>query len=547
MKNTITTIVVLLSTELLVAQSTREVKTYYDYWKTKIKAVEKVTDNGQLHGQQKYYYENGDLWDLFNFKFDKQDGVQKTFFHNGKLKIISNYKDGKLQGDLKSYKYEKEAYYLYGHAYYENDFVVRQTSYHPNGNKMVHFEANGICNQWFENGKKASEYTNVNGLAEGKVTSWNIDGSISHIGNYSNNVKDGNWEYYGTDGNVIRTENYSMGNKSEKWKILYYGNSDKWEQVSESGKANYFRIIDYSSKSPKSITDNSSRSSVYKAEDYYATGEIQWDGYIQDNNVVEFDEKILVKVGDCKYYHKNGKASAIGTLKHNGRENENAAPIKIGTWLYYDDNGQLEYAEIYQVEDHSGKIYSSKLSAKKTKEQLLKEEEEYRKNIQEADKFFNNGEYQKAVEVYNTAQKIMPNEQYPKQKIVEATTKLTEIKEKQEKAKWQFNESIEKYNQKKKEIESLYVVEDELKSAAFGQTTYKTKKKYLYNAYEILKKDLESKIEQCKDIFKKNELIKLALMLSDKMIELINVDTKNLEKQLKKETDAQKIKEILGL
>ncbi|MEX2596903.1 MAG: hypothetical protein WEC59_08235 [Salibacteraceae bacterium] len=607
MKNTIITIALLLLTEGLVAQSTREVKTYFDYWETKIKAIEQVTDNGQMHGQQKYYYENGDLRNLFNFKFGKQDGVQKTFFHNGKLKIISNYKNDKLHGALEEYKYDKENYYLYGKAYYENDKVVRQTSYHPNGNKMEHLEANGICTQWYENGTKASEYTNVNGLANGKVTWWNRDGSIEFIGNHANNAKDGKWEYYGTDGKVIRTEYWSMGNKSGKWKILYYGDNEKWETVSESGKANYYRLINYSNKAPKSITDNSRTTFVYQAEDYYATGEKQWEGYIEDNNGdgVDFTEKIFVEVGDCKYYHENGKVSAVGTLKHNGREYKDAASIKIGSWKYYDENGQVEFAEIYQM-GHSGRTYYSELTAKKTKEQLLQEEAEYKKVIQEADNFFGNGEYQKAIDSYNGAQNIMPSEQYPKQKIDECNTKLTEIKQKEEEAEYkkdiqeadkffnndeyqkaidryknaqkimpneqypkqkidecnaklaeikqkkekatqQFNESAKMYNQKEKEVEGLYVVEDNLKSAALGQTTYKTRKKHLYSAYEILKKDLESKIEKCNDIFKSNELIKESLTLIDKMIELSNTETRDLEKQLKKETDPQKIKEILGL
>ncbi|MFW5721531.1 MAG: hypothetical protein ACOCWW_04040 [Bacteroidota bacterium] len=140
----------------------------------------------------------------------------------------------------------------------------------------------------------------------------------------------------------------------------------------------------------------------------------------------------------------------------------------------------------------------------------------------------------------------MPKEQYPIQKIDEINAKLEEIKQVKEKATQQFNESVKIYNRKEKEIENLYVVEAELKSAVLGKTTYKTRKKRLYNAYEVIKKDLISKIEKCNDILKSNELIKEALSLSDKMIELSNAETKDLEKQLKKETDPQKIKEILG-
>lgn len=125
------------------AQSTHEVKTYYDYYNTKIKAIELVIDGSiDLHGVQKYYYENGDLRDLLNFKLGKKHGVQKVFFHNGKIKVLSNYVEGQREGETKTYNYEGEKYYLQAIENFVNGEISSRTIFYPTGQKQSYIVVN---------------------------------------------------------------------------------------------------------------------------------------------------------------------------------------------------------------------------------------------------------------------------------------------------------------------------------------------------------------------------------------------------------------------
>lgn len=77
---------------------------------------------------------------------------------------------------------------------------------------------------------------------------------------------------------------------------------------------------------------------------------------------------------------------------------------------------------------------------------------------------------------------------------------------------------------------------------------YGEERKNLYNAYLILKDYLLSGIDNpSNDSFKKLEICNEAVKLVDKMNELQNKNTEELEKQLKKIKDPTEIKKILGL
>ena len=78
---------------------------------------------------------------------------------------------------------------------------------------------------------------------------------------------------------------------------------------------------------------------------------------------------MIVEVGYCKYYRKNGNLHSEGIFKHNHKKYNQAAPIKDGTWKYYDENGQFIQVEKYKCNGNSmGHI--SKLISRKTKEQI---------------------------------------------------------------------------------------------------------------------------------------------------------------------------------
>lgn len=69
-------------------------------------------------------------------------------------------------------------------------------------------ERDGIWISWFENGKKNSQGTYVNGKEEGKYTVWHLNGKIHYVGHYKSGKKTGKWKFYNESGKLIKENNY---------------------------------------------------------------------------------------------------------------------------------------------------------------------------------------------------------------------------------------------------------------------------------------------------------------------------------------------------
>ena len=74
-----------------------------------------------------------------------------------------------------------------------------------------------------------------------------------------------------------------------------------------------------------------------------------------------------------------------------------------------------------------------------------------------------------------------------------------------------------------------------------------SKKTNLFNGFAILYNNLTGKISEYSPMIDNVTYQKQLIALLDKMSTLINSDTKDIEKQLKKEVDSDKIKTIFGL
>jgi antitoxin component YwqK of YwqJK toxin-antitoxin module len=55
------------------------------------------------NGEVKFYHNNGQLWEVSNWKNDNREGECKWYYDNGQLKAVRNYKDDKLEGECREY------------------------------------------------------------------------------------------------------------------------------------------------------------------------------------------------------------------------------------------------------------------------------------------------------------------------------------------------------------------------------------------------------------------------------------------------------------
>ncbi len=517
----------------LSAQSVSYYKTYYDeFYKTRIKTEIGITQDGQQHGIQKGYSYDGNLVQIENYKFGEKHGEQKVLYNNGEANTISNYKNGLKNGDFKVFKYDRDKYYLEEKSVYRNDTLLQVSLFTSNGNMIMNTVMNGVCNVWYESGEKRTEYVVVNNMTEGKVTSWHKNAQVSMVGYRVNNEKHGEWMYFDINGNIIKIENWNYDQatnsvrKCGEWKLYYKDNNEEqWELVDLLSEAEYYRIINYDSKE-----------NIYKSTEYYITGEKYWNGYFLSGfNASSSSSVKLVKVGGSTYYYKNGVVSSKGNVIYNKGKHSDAKSIKIGSWYYYNNTGELNNVEIWGKDNNYEPVYTSLLKNIDGKT-LVNYINTYLAYINNGDSLLEIKRYEKSLINYEKAESILNKNDTLKERIKIAKEQYIIFNKELEK-------KVEVYNLNEKKVKNTYV------SIKYLDNSSKTvvKKKLLYNAYEILRKDLEQKVDLCKELIDCEEYINDLIKLTNKMILLSEVKTKDLEKELKKVDSPETIKQILEI
>ncbi len=109
----------------------------------------------------------------------------------------------------------------------------------------------------------------------------------------------------------------------------------------------------------------------------------------------------------------------------------------------------------------------------------------------------------------------------------------------------EFNNKSNTYKKNKKKVNELYIVYKKI--YIVDDEILKINKKYLFRAYKISINELDIKINSDGDKYSKEKSLTKGISLTNKMIELFNKDTKELEKSLKKQKNPTEILKILGV
>lgn len=342
-------------------------------------------------------------------------------------------------------------------------------------------------------------------------------------------IKEGVYKFYDENRMLILEVQYSNNMKNGIAKSYYdYGKSSITSKPSL-----FYGKLEYSMTYKDDELDGSYKSYTYetgkqtlkfdtfwsngeliKSTEYYNNGnkkEIkQKNGicnmwYETGEKMLEYTNVNFMNIGSHTEWFKNGKINIQGTWNNESKEE--------GIWKQWDENGILTET-----------LYDNGVDVEKDK--ALKEKQ--------------------MKDEYEKSEKIRKKQETEKlEREIEAEKKR--IKEERERKMNQIDEKIKITNEKSKEIEKKYNVIDDIQTALFGKETYKTKKKNLYNAYIILKNDLLEKMKSDEDLDKKILLLETLEKLLDKVTNLSDSNTKDLEKELKNVTDVNKIKEIFKL
>ena len=528
MKSILTLLTICLA---FAAQSQILKKTYHDYQKTKTDEVYYLNGQGQKNGAYTKYDSEGAKAVEATYVNGVMNGPAKEYYRrNGvsKLKISGNYKNGEKHGQFITYTLVK-----YGQSYFN---IIQSMMFND---KEVDIFNTGIQT-------KVNEEVYDNGKLTKEII-YHLTGKMATSRNYVNTMCTGEYLAYNSKNNLI-----IKGTIGEKGKMIGEWTIPRKEDGTSPDKNNTEEAT-YTQKIKFDNTGNLDTNYVSKS--YYLSGKLrdsvqvislEFPSSYNYSGIWFLCGKNKQVKGSYRSFHETGKTKSDGQYKI-----ENAQSIKTGIWKNYDANGVL-INEVNEDETREKATESKKEAERTEKERIEKEikaqEEKLAKEkrdiaelqilIIKADSLIENeknlGEnFQNLVQkkysieppltkytVENTGSGYL----YVVNKKPDLTYHFYEIHR-------SFEDQVEKLKAKDKEI--IRKVEDN-KS---------------YNQYRSNKDKIALDFDELstrKNIY--SEIVELGAKhtkVNGKLVQLAEVKTKELEKQLKEATSAEeKIKII---
>jgi len=131
----------------------------YDWYENGQKMIEGYFLNGKAEGNVKNWYSKGNLKSDENYVADKLNGTGTSWYENGQKKIEGNYSLGKADGEYRKW--------------YENGQIEQESNY-------TFGDKDGLWKTWYESGQIKQDRTYENNLPVGKVREWYENGQLSY-------------------------------------------------------------------------------------------------------------------------------------------------------------------------------------------------------------------------------------------------------------------------------------------------------------------------------------------------------------------------------
>ncbi len=321
-------------------------KTYYE---TSIIKSEGSRKNFELDSLWKFYNEDGKLILSITYGKGRKNGIKTTYqqketvkenyvndikdgltcyyYPDGKLRLAINFIKGREQGYAKEYSREGAVITL---LEYKNGYLIGKEKVNRFGTdslkqgKWVTFYPNGVIH--------TEEYYNA-GIKNGYFKEYSPDGNLLGVVKYVNGqlMKDAA-EVKKLD---IKKDYYSSG--SVKRMGSYYNNVREGitREYSPEGKITAAEVYEHGIDTSDVIIDEQGlRQGLCK--NYYETGELKAQGKYVNG----------LKIGEWKYFYKNGKVEQVGTYLKNEKPD--------GEWIWYHDNGKVLRDENFSVGVENG-------------------------------------------------------------------------------------------------------------------------------------------------------------------------------------------------
>ncbi len=187
--------------------------------------------------------------------------------------------------------------------------------------KFIEGKKKGLWKYFYKNGIIAKTIN----YKDNKVKEWKKfydDGNIKEEGNSLNDKKIGLWKNYYHNGIISRTINYKDNNK-QIWKENYSSGKLRWKAECIDGIRNGLYKGYFESGELSSIGVLKNNLPVGKWKEYYKSGQLA--------EVRKYKDDIY----EIKSYYPNGILHFIGKRTYD-------TGTKIGEWIYYKENGEID-------------------------------------------------------------------------------------------------------------------------------------------------------------------------------------------------------------
>ena len=202
-----------------------------------ILAEESSLLDGEYHGVNKKYYENGQLKEIGEFNKGEEVGIHKEYYDNGQLKSNITFVDGKKIG-----LYEE---------YLENGSPSKKGN---NGKKVSGFGpyygeiGNWTYWEYYSNGQLEEKYfKEQNGDYTSNYESYYENGKLKKKGTYKDGVKYGEWSFYYSNGQLEHKFTLDQNESFTGNSVAYYENGElrfKGEYVDGEEVGEWYQFTD---------------------------------------------------------------------------------------------------------------------------------------------------------------------------------------------------------------------------------------------------------------------------------------------------------------
>ena len=198
--------------------------------------------NGEENGEGILYYENGNIKEKYFMKNDKLDGEATAYFEDGKIRNKSIFKDG-VKLEEETYKDDEIRKNIF-----KNGEIIQQDIYSKNRilKAKKFFLENGKMKiiSYYENGSKQEEAFVINELLDGEALAYYPSGKLREKDFFKNGKREGEAIIYYENGNV-KQKSLFKNDKREGDLFIYYPSSklrqtEKYVNGKEEGE-----VIEY--------------------------------------------------------------------------------------------------------------------------------------------------------------------------------------------------------------------------------------------------------------------------------------------------------------